>query len=133
MKGVKSHITHGLQKGSYIPTCDNSGAKVLRVISFKGGKTVKGRNLSGGVGMMITASVSKGTLDMRKKVVSAVIVRQKKSYRRPDGSHITFEDNAAVVLKDVKGQPKGTIIKGAIAKEVAERWPHISKIARIMV
>ena len=70
---------------------------------------------------------------MRKTVVPAVIVRQKKEYRRPDGTRIKFEDNAAVVLKDDKGNPKGTLIKGPIAKEVVERWPAIAKIAKIVV
>lgn len=130
MKAVKAHITRALQKGSYIPTCDNSGAKLLRVISFRGGKGVKARNMSGGVADFITASVSVGAPDMRKKVVYAVIVRQKKEYRRTDGMRIKFEDNAAVVVKDDKGNPKGTLIKGPIAKEVVGRWPAVAKLAK---
>ncbi len=133
MKAIKARMTNGLQKGSYISTCDNSGAKVLRIISFRGSKTVKGRNLTGGVGALITASVSKGAPDMRKKVVFAIIVRQRRAYRRLDGTHIRFEDNAAIVLKDDKGAPKGTLIKGAIAKEAAERWSGIAKVAGIVV
>lgn len=70
---------------------------------------------------------------MRKTTVLAVIVRQKKEYRRPDGMRIKFEDNAAVVLKDDKGNPKGTIFKGPIAREAAERYPGIAKIATIIV
>ena len=66
-------------------------------------------------------------------VVPAVIVRQKKEYRRPDGTRVCFEDNAAVVLKDEKGSPKGTIFKGPIAKEAAERWPEIAKVASIVI
>ncbi|MBW2993000.1 uL14 family ribosomal protein, partial [Candidatus Woesearchaeota archaeon] len=73
-----------------------------------------------------------GKPDMRKQVVFAVIVRQKKEYRRPNGMRVKFEDNAAVVLKDDKGNPKGTIFKGAIAKEVCERWPAIAKVANII-
>ena len=133
MKAIRARMTNGLQKGSFVRTCDNSGAKVLRIISFKGAKTVKGRNMTGGVGSFITASVWKGDPDMRKKVVFAVIVRQRRAYRRLDGSHIRFEDNAAIVLKDDKGAPKGTLIKGAIAKEAAERWSGISKVAGIVV
>ncbi len=130
MKAVKANITKALQKGSYVPTCDNSGAKLLRVISFRGGKGVKHRNMTGGVGDFITASVAVGSPDMRKKVVYAVIVRQKKEYRRHDGMRIKFEDNAAVVVKDDKGNPKGTLIKGPIAKEVVGRWPAVSKLAK---
>ncbi len=133
MKAVKAHITKGLQKGSMIAACDNSGAKILWVISFRGGKGVKGRRPCGGVGDYITASVKVGIPEMRKKVVNAVIVRQAKEYRRSDGTRIKFEDNAAVVLKDDKGNPKGTLIKGPIAKEVAARWPAVSKIAKLAV
>ena len=70
---------------------------------------------------------------MRKQVVFAIIVRQRKEYKRPSGMRIKFEDNAAVVLKDDKGNPKGTMFKGAIAKEVTERWPAVAKIASIVV
>ena len=116
-----------------IETCDNSGAKLLRLISVKGSKTVKGRSPSAGIGDLIQASVKKGRPDMRKQVVFAVIVRQKKEYRRADGTRIKFEDNAAVVVKDLMGNPKGTMIKGAIAKEVCTRWPLLSKIGSIIV
>ena len=70
---------------------------------------------------------------MRKQVVFAVIVRQKKEYRRADGTRIKFADNAAVVLKDDKGNPKGTILKGPIAKEACDRWPGIAKMAPMIV
>jgi large subunit ribosomal protein L14 len=70
---------------------------------------------------------------MRKQVVPAVIVRQKKEFRRPDGTRVKFEDNAVVICKDDKGNPKGTVIKGPIAKEVAERWSAIGKLANITV
>ena len=79
------------------------------------------------------ASVKKGKPGVRKTVVMAVIVRQKKEYQRPDGTRIKFEDNAAVVLKDKDGNPKGTIFKGPIAKEACERWPGIAKVASIVV
>ena len=132
MKGLKARITKGIQKGTYLVACDNSGAKSLFVISFRGGKGVKGRNPSGGVGDLITASVRDGNPEMRKKVVNAVIVRQTKEYRRSDGLRVKFEDNAAIVLKDDKGNPKGTLVKGPIAKEVVLRWPAIAKIAKVV-
>jgi large subunit ribosomal protein L14 len=133
MKAVKAHITKGLQRGSYLNACDNSGAKRLFIISFRGGKGVKGRYPQGGVGDYITASVRDGNPEMRKKVVNAVIVRQVKEYRRSDGMRVKFEDNAAVVLKDDKGNPKGTLIKGPIAKEVVVRWPAVAKLAKMVV
>ncbi len=133
MKAIKSKITRALPFGCLIPVCDNSGAKIIRLFAVKRHKTVKGRYPAGGVGDLILGSVVKGKPDMRKQVVFAVIVRQKKEYRRPNGMRVKFEDNAVVVLKDDKGNPKGTIFKGAIAKEVCERWPAIAKVANIIV
>ncbi len=133
MKAIKASMTKGVQKGSYLVACDNSGAKLLFIMAFQGGKGVKGRNPNGGVGDLVTASVRNGDSEMRKKVVKAIIVRQVKEYRRLDGTRIKFEDNAAVVLKDDKGNPKGTLIKGPIAKEAALRWPAVAKIAKLTV
>jgi large subunit ribosomal protein L14 len=132
MKAIKSKVTRALPVQAYVNTCDNSGAKVLKIIAVKGHKTVKTRYPAAGVGDMIMASVKKGKLEMRKTVVSAIIVRQRKEYRRADGTRIKFEDNAAVVLKDEKGNPKGTIFKGPIAKEAAERWPGVAKVANTL-
>ena len=133
MKPIKATVTKGLNMGSYLETCDNSGAKLLKIVCVVGAKTVKGRFPAAGVGSLVQAAVKKGKPDMRKQVVFAVIVRQRKEYRRPNGVRIKFEDNAAVVLKDDKGNPKGTIFKGPIAKEACERWPGISKIASIII
>lgn len=133
MKALKANITRALQHGSYVLCCDNSGAKMVRIISVKGQKTVKGRLSTAGIADHAFVSVVKGKPDMRKQVVSAVIVRQKKEYRRPDGTRIAFEDNAVVILKDEFGAPKGTMIKGPVAKEACDRWPGISKIASIIV
>ncbi len=133
MQAVKARITRGLQLGSTIPACDNSGAKVLRIVSIKKMKSSKKRPPTCGVGDLVLAAVKKGKPEMRKQVVFAVIVRQKREYKRPDGMRIRFEDNAAVVLKDDKGNPKGTIFKGPIAKEAAGRWPGVSKVASIIL
>ncbi len=133
MKSIKATITRGLTHHSILEACDNSGAKKLKLITVRGHKTKRGKYDSGGIGDVIMASVIDGKTDMRKQVVAAIIVRQKKEFKRPDGMRIKFEDNAAVVLKDLDGNPKGTIIKGPIAKEVGERWPAVSKIAKIIV
>ncbi|MBI2523394.1 50S ribosomal protein L14 [Candidatus Woesearchaeota archaeon] len=133
MQAVKSRITRAINVGSQVETCDNSGAKVIKVFTVVGSKTTKGRLSAAGIADLVMASVRRGRPDMRKQVVYAVIVRQKKEYRRADGMRIKFEDNAAVVLKDDKGNPKGTIFKGAIAKEVCERWPAIAKVASVVV
>ena len=133
MKAIKSKVTRALPVGTNLPTCDNSGAKVIEIISVKGYKGVRRRKPSAGVGDLVRAAVKKGRPDMMKQMVYAIIVRQKKEYKRADGIRVCFEDNAAVVLKDDKGNPKGTIFKGPIAKEATERWPAVSKVASIIV
>lgn len=133
MKALTSRTVKSLPVGARIPTCDNSGAKVVQLVSVKGHKTVRKRLAAAGIGDLIKASVIKGDPEIRKQLVDAVVVRQKKEFRRPDGTRVKFEDNAVVLLKDDKGTPKGTIFKGAIAKEVSERWPGIAKVAAIVV
>jgi len=133
MQAVPARFSRTLNQGTLIETCDNSGAKLLKIISIMGAKTVKGRKPAAITSDMVTASVKKGTPEMRKQVVFAVIVRQKKEFRRMTGERVKFEDNAAVVVKDEAGNPKGTLIKGPVAKEVCQRWPPISKIANIII
>lgn len=133
MKAIKGSMTRAIPVGAYVPTCDNSGAKVLKIFNVRTLKTRKGRIAAASVGDLVMASVKKGKPEMRKQVVFAVIVRQKKEYRRPDGTRVKFEDNAAVVLKDDKGNPKGTIFKGPIAKEACGRWPGVAKVASIIL
>ena len=132
MQPLKSKVTKVIPFGSCVDTCDNSGAKAVRIFTVMGLKTVKGRIASCGVGDLVMGNVVRGKPEMRKQVVLAVIVRQKQAYRRADGTRIKFEDTALVVLKDDKGNPKGTIFKGPIAKEACERWPGIAKIASIV-
>jgi large subunit ribosomal protein L14 len=69
---------------------------------------------------------------MKGKVFDAVIVRQKKPFRRNTGERVAFEDNAVAILKDDKGNPKGTQIKGPVAREVQERWGSVAKIASVV-
>jgi large subunit ribosomal protein L14 len=133
MQAIKATMTRALNVGSEIETCDNSGAKVIKIFNVVGLNTTHGRPPAAGVGDLVMASVKKGRPEMRKQVVHAIIVRQRREYRRPDGTRIKFEDNAAVVLKDEKGNPKGTIFKGPLAKEACDRWPAVAKIASSIV
>lgn len=133
MKSISANLVRSLPTGATMVAADNSGAKILQVISVKGHKTTRRRLMSAGIADLVTAAVINGRPDMRKQKVLAVVVRVKKEYRRPDGTKIKFEDNAAVVLKDDKGNPKGTMFKGPIAKEAAERWPLVAKVAKIVV
>jgi large subunit ribosomal protein L14 len=132
MKAVRARMTRALNVGSRIECTDNSGAKVLEIISVMGYHGVKRRQPAAGVGYMIKASVKEGDVKIRKTLVNAVIVRQKAEYRRKDGMRVMFEDNAAVVT-DEAGAPKGTEIKGPVAKEAVERYSTIGKISRMVV
>lgn len=132
MKAVKASITKAIPVGTYLVCADNSGAKILQVISVMGYKGVKRRHPAAGVASMIKASVKEGDVKIRKQVVNAVIIRQKAEYRRMNGMRISFEDNAAIIT-DEKGEVKGTEVKGPVAKEAVERFSSIGKIASIVV
>ena len=69
---------------------------------------------------------------MRKKLVKAVVVRQKKEFRRPNGLRVSFEENAMVLVNET-GDPRGTEIKGPVAREVAARYPKIASMATIII
>jgi large subunit ribosomal protein L14 len=134
MKAVKSKVSKALPIGARLLVVDNSGAKVVQIITVKGYKTRTKKLMAAGVADMITGAVKVGDPDMRHKVVQAVVIRQKKEFTRPEGMKTKFEDNAAIILKDIRlGLPKGTLIKGPIAKEVAIRWPNVAKIATIVL
>jgi len=132
MKAVSAKITPGLNLGAVLVAADNSGAKLVRLVSVKRGKGKKGKQGNARVADFVKVSVRKGLPDMRGKVFDAIIVRQKKSYRRLSGERIAFEDNAVAILKDDKGNPQGTQIKGPVAREVMERWPSVAKIASVV-
>jgi|TARA_B100001971_G_C18228738_1_gene562449 large subunit ribosomal protein L14 len=132
MLGVKANISRALPTGARIECIDNSGAKLIEIISVIGYRGVRRRIAKAGVGDLVVASVKKGSPEMRKQKVNAVIVRQKKEYRRPDGIRVSFEDNAAVITNE-DGEPKGSDIKGPVAKEAAERWSKIASLASIVI
>lgn len=132
MKAVKARVSKGLQVGSYLICADNSGAKLLQIISVKGHKGKRRRRASAGVGSVIKCSVKEGDVKIRKQIVNAVIIRQKAEYRRKGGMRVRFEDNAAVLI-DEKGEAKGTQIKGPVAKEAVERFTSIGKISSLVV
>jgi len=118
----------GIITNTMIEVADNSGAKTAQVISVLGYKGRKRRLPKAGVGDIVIIVVKTGTEEVRHQMFRAVIIRQKKPYRRKDGTWIAFEDNAAVII-DEEGNPKGTIVKGPIAKEAATRFPNVAKIA----
>ncbi len=132
MKGISGKQTNGLITGSRLNVIDNSGAKVIEIISVPRYHGVARRLPAAGVGDMVMASVKKGTPQMRRQIVYAVIVRQKRPMRRADGTMIFFEDNAAVITTET-GETRGTDIKGPVAREAAERWPRVSATANMII
>ncbi|XP_056377858.1 60S ribosomal protein L23-like [Hyla sarda] len=96
--------------GAVINCADNTGAKNLYIISVKGMKGRLNRLLAAGVGDIVMATVKKGKPELRKKVHSAVVIRQRKSYRRK--VFFYFEDNAGVIVNN-KGEMKGSAITGS--------------------
>ena len=133
MKGVGAKLTRGLNIGSNVLASDNSGARIVRIVGVKGGKTRKGRQQYAKIGDCVKISVRKGDIKMKGQVFDAVVIRQKKPFRRNTGERIAFTDNAVALLKDDKGNPKGTQIKGPIAREVADRWQLLAKICKSIV
>jgi large subunit ribosomal protein L14 len=132
MKSITAKPTRALNIGSVVDAADNSGARIVKVVSVKRGKTKKGRQGYAKVADQVKVSVRKGDPKMKGEVFDAVVVRQKNSWRRFSGERVCFTDNAVVLLKDDKGNPKGTQIKGPIAREVQERWKEVAKIASIV-
>lgn len=132
MKAVSAKVTKAINIGSIVNAADNSGARVVKIVGIIRGKGTRRRQLAAGVADQVKVTVKRGVPEMRKQIFYAVVVRQKKEYRRLTGERISFADNAVVVFKDEKN-PKGTQIKGPIAREVIERWPAVAKMASIIV
>ena len=132
MKAIGAKATEGVNLGAMLVIADNSGAKIVKLVSVKRAKAKKGKQTAAKISDWVKVSVRAGKPDMKGKVFDAVIVRQKKPYRRKNGERIAFEDNAVAILKDEKGNPKGTQIKGPIAREVQERWPSVAKLAQLI-
>ena len=133
MKAISAKVTRGLNIGSMLHVADNSGARIVRITGVKRGKTPKGRQQYAKVADWIKVSVRAGKPEMKGKVYDAVIIRQKKPYRRKTGELVAFEDNAVAILKDDKGNPQGTQLKGPVAREVQERWAQVAKIAQYVL
>lgn len=108
-----------IQTQSRLKVADNTGAREIMCIRVLGGSFRR----SGNIGDVIVASVKKaipGGVVKKGDVIKAVIVRTSKGLRRGDGTHIKFDDNAAVIIDNQK-QPKGTRIFGPIARELRDK------------
>ena len=132
MMEYKPRITRGLLPRSKLICADNTGAKQLRLINVIGYKGRLKRLPSACVGDMVVVSVTKGTPDLRRQIVPAVVIRTRRSFRRYEGMRVQFEDNAAVIMTP-EGELKGTEIRGPVAREAAERWPRVANLASIII
>ena len=108
-----------IQQETYLKVADNTGAKEHKTLLVLGGSRRKFAN----IGDEVVASVRKaqpGGTVKKGEVVKAVIVRSSKGVRRPDGSYVRFDDNAAVLIRDDKN-PRGTRIFGPVARELRDK------------
>lgn len=154
--GSKFRLTLALPVGAVMNCADNSGAKNLFVIAVNGVGARLNRLPAAASGDMVVASVKKGKPELRKKgelqerasvhtkatmltlflfapffpVMPAVVVRQRKPWRRRDGIFLYFEDNAGVIVNP-KGDMKGSAITGPVAKECADLWPRIVRLIAV--
>ena len=132
MKGIAGSQTRGLPTGARLDCVDNTGAKVVQIVTVpKIGGRLR-RYPAGGIGDMVVVSVKKGTPEMRRQLLRAVVIRQRRPYKRADGLTVQFEDNACVIMTP-EGEVKGSIIKGPVAREAAERWARIAATATTIV
>jgi len=109
-----------IQQESRLKIADNTGGREMLVIKVLGGS----RRRYAGVGDIVVGTIKAATPHgsvKKSDVVRAVIVRTKKGWRREDGSHIRFDDNAAVILDGESQNPKGTRIFGPVARELREK------------
>lgn len=108
-----------IQVQSILKSADNTGAKEMMCIKVLGGSWRKYAN----IGDVVVASVKQATpggVVKKGEIVKCVIVRSKKGVRRPDGSYIKFDENAAVIIKD-DNNPRGTRIFGPVARELRDK------------
>ena len=131
MLGLSAKITKPLSLGTRMVCDDNSGAKEVEVIGVKKSKARLRRLPKAGIGDVVIVSVKKGKPGIVKKKEKALIVRQRQRFRRGK-EWVAFEDNACVLVDDQK-LPKGTEIKGCVAREISERFPKVVAIAAAVV
>merc|ERR1740138_1126910 len=123
--GNKFRMSLGCPVGAVLNCADNTGAKNMYIVSVKRIKGRLNRLPAASSGDMIMVSIKNGKPELRKKMMPAVLIRQRKAIRRKDGQYIYFEDNAGVIVNP-KGEMKGSAVGGPVTKECAELWPRIA-------
>ena len=132
MKGIAGRQTRGLPSMARLQVADNTGAKIAQINNvLKLGGTMR-RYPAAGVGDLVRVSIKRGTPETRRQMYDAVVIRQRRPFRRVDGTWVQFEDNA-VVITNRRGEVQGSDIKGPVSREAAERWPRIAATAKQIV
>ena len=108
-----------IQVQTVLKSADNTGARELMCIKVLGGSWRKYANIGDVIVCSVKEAIPNGQIK-KGEIVRAVVVRTKKEVRRPDGSYIKFDENAAVVI-DAQGNPRGTRIFGPVARELRDR------------
>ncbi|MDP6864044.1 MAG: 50S ribosomal protein L14 [Candidatus Poseidoniaceae archaeon] len=133
MRGLAGKQTRGLPTMARLQVADNTGAKIAQIINVrKLGGTMR-RYPAAGVGDLIKVSIKRGTPETRRQMYTAVVIRQRRPFRRVDGTWVQFEDNACVITNDAGNELQGSDIKGPVSREAAERWPRIAATAKQIV
>ncbi len=133
MRGIAGKQTRGLPTMARLQVADNTGAKIAQIINVrKLGGTMR-RYPAAGVGDLIKVSIKRGTPETRRQMYTAVVIRQRRPFRRVDGTWVQFEDNACVITNDTGNEIQGSDIKGPVSREAAERWPRIAATAKQII
>jgi len=131
-KTTQSRTSYGVQNGTRLLIADNSGAKIAQIINVDHYKGRQRRLPKATVGSVVTVTIKKGKPELRGNILKCVVVRQKRIFRRIDGTRLCFEDNAGVIISK-EGEPKGTEIRGPIAREAAESFPRLASISSLII
>ena len=116
-----------IQMQSYLNVADNSGAKQVQCIKVIGGSHRRYASIGDVIVVAVKDAIPTSTIK-KGSVAKAVIVRQAKEYRRPDGTYIRFDDNACVLLNNA-GELRGTRIFGPVARELRENYMKVVSLA----
>jgi len=122
-----------IQPRSMLKVADNTGAKIVQCFKVLGGT----RKRYAQIGDVIVVAVKEAEprrIVKKHEVIRAVIIRQRKEFRRPDGSYIRFDDNAVVILDGKTKEPKGGRIIGPVPKEIREKgFEKIASLAEEII
>jgi len=129
---VLGNFPRCLPVGAFLVVADNTGAKELQIITVKNMHGRKRQNVSAGIADMVICAVTEGNPDLKHQVVPAVVIRQRKEFKRANGDHIKFHDNAAVIVTP-EGEMKGTEIRGPVAREAIQKWSALASAAKVVI